>query len=945
MLSIRVKVVLIISLIVLVITSSTLGLSLFFSQRRFQETIEDNLTMSSAIASKLIANEIRNKKLEAFNLGMLILQTGGATKSEVLQQLVESNAFLSLAIFDKSGWISRAGKALPNDHLLTSPYMDRARRGETLLSSPEWDPSGVIVMRIWAPLEDMVLIATLPGMLLSDIVKDFRIFETGNVFALDKEGVIIADIRPRLVWERQNFIQMANEGLSPGEMGNFFYQMTQGGSGIGSYEYDGVSRLCAYTGIPDSDGWSVGVAAPIDETPLFHLKQLLLINAMVFLGLGIIAALLAAKSIATPFKKIEEQNSRLGELMKTAEDASRAKSQFLANMSHEMRTPLNAVIGLSELELGEGRLTGEDFNNLEKIYSSGMTLLGIINDLLDISKIEAGKFELIPAEYEFPSLINDTIALNMVRIGSKPIEFHLHLDENLPAHLVGDDLRVKQIFNNILSNAFKYTREGKVDWFISGKREGDSVWISSRIQDTGIGIQEEDISKLFSEYNQVDMRGNRNIEGTGLGLSITKNLIELMDGTIEVESEYGKGSAFSFRIRQGYAGETVISRELADNLSRFRYTVRRRAGNEKLLRVKLPQAKVLVVDDVTTNLDVAKGILGPYGMTIHCVSSGQEAINQVRRGKVEYDAIFMDHMMPGMDGIEAARIIREIESDYAKTVPLIALTANALIGSEELFLGKGFQDFLSKPIDIRRMDRIVNRWIRSKYPKTSVESAPPDSTEAVPPAEGQPRAQEYQPPLIPPGFCIEGLDLEEGLSRFDGDERTWLQLVRAWVNHAPAQLDSIRVVNREKLTDYMITVHGLKGISLNLGANLIGARAKELEYAAKAKDLDFILSRNQNFIASAEKLIEDLRELLKQTNTGEEKPKKDAPDPVLLEEILEASASYDMETLEEALTALEAFSYQSESELVSWLMEHADKSDFKAIQEGLEARVKTAAQS
>jgi HPt (histidine-containing phosphotransfer) domain-containing protein len=187
--------------------------------------------------------------------------------------------------------------------------------------------------------------------------------------------------------------------------------------------------------------------------------------------------------------------------------------------------------------------------------------------------------------------------------------------------------------------------------------------------------------------------------------------------------------------------------------------------------------------------------------------------------------------------------------------------------------------------------------------------------------------------------------LEEGLSRFEGDERTWLQLVRSWVNHTPAQLDSIRVVNREKLTDYMITVHGLKGISLNLGANLIGAEAKELEYAAKAKDLDFILSHNQGFIASAEKLIEDFRELLKLTNTGEEKPQKDAPDPVLLEEILEASVSYDMETLEEALTALEAFSYQSESELVPWLREHADKSDFKAIEEGLEARVKNAAQS
>jgi signal transduction histidine kinase/DNA-binding NarL/FixJ family response regulator/HPt (histidine-containing phosphotransfer) domain-containing protein len=930
-------VVLIICLIVLVITSSTLGVSLFFSQRRFQETIEDNLMVSSTIASKLIANEILNKKLEALNLGMLILQEGGTAKSQVLQQMVESNSFLSLAIFDNSGWISRAGKALPNDQILARSYMNRAWAGETLLSSPEWDPSGIMVMRIWAPLEDMVLIATLPGMLLSDIVKDFKIFESGNVFVLDKEGVVIGDTRSRLVWERQNFIHLPGRGASSRGTENFFSRMIQGGSGIGSYEYNGVSRICAYMGIPDSDGWTVGVAAPIEETPLFQLREILFINAMVFLGLGIIAALLTAKSIATPFKKIEEQNSRLGELMKTAEGASRAKSQFLANMSHEMRTPLNAVIGLSELELSEGRLTGEDFNNVEKIYSSGVTLLGIINDLLDISKIEAGKFELIPAEYEFPSLINDTIAINMVRIGSKPIEFHLHLDENLPVRLVGDDLRVKQIFNNILSNAFKYTREGKVDWYISGRREGDSIWISSHIQDTGIGIQKEDIPKLFSEYNQVDMKSNRSIEGTGLGLSITKSLIELMDGTIEVESEYGKGSAFFFSIRQGYAGEGVIGRELADNLSGFRYTIRRRAGNEKLLRVKLPQAKVLVVDDVSTNLDVAKGILGPYGMTVHCVSSGQEAIDQVRQDQTKYDAIFMDHMMPGMDGIEAARIIREIGTDYAKTVPIIALTANALIGSEELFLGKGFQDFLSKPIDIRRMDRIVNHWIRRKYPKTPVEYALPDSAGEAPPAAGRSgdSAQEYQPSLIPPGFCIEGLDLAEGLSRFDGDEKTWLQLVRSFVNHTPAQLDSIRTVTGENLKDYMITVHGLKGISLNLGANLVGMHAKELEYAAKANNLDFVQSHNEGFIASMEKFVADLRGLLKQTDTEEEKPQKDAPDPALLKKIQEASEDYDMETLEEALTALEAFSYRSENSLVPWLREQADKSDFKAIQNQL----------
>ena len=393
-----------------------------------------------------------------------------------------------------------------------------------------------------------------------------------------------------------------------------------------------------------------------------------------------------------------------------AEESNKAKSRFLANMSHEMRTPLNVVVGLTDLMLEEDITDPNIKENLMKVSTAGNTLLGIINNVLDISKIEADKLELTNINYELPSLLNDIITLNVIRIEEKPITFLLNIKDDLLYKLYGDDLRVKQIINNLLSNAFKYTQKGSVSLTINTDYTGTDVLMEIIVSDTGIGIRKEDLGKIFNDYGQADTRTNRGIEGTGLGLAITKRLAELMGGEASFESEYGKGSTFRVRIRQGYVDNTVIGSTVAENLKSFHYAENKQNLSKKLVRENLSFAKVLVVDDMQTNLDVAAGLLGKYKMQVDCILKGEDAIELIRNNTV-YNAIFMDHMMPGMDGIETANAIRALGTDYARKIPIIALTANAIQGTEEMFYSSGFQDFISKPINIMQLDSVIRKWI------------------------------------------------------------------------------------------------------------------------------------------------------------------------------------------------------------------------------------------
>ena len=632
---------------------------------------------------------------------------------------------------------------------------------------------------------------------------------------------------------------------------------------------------------------------------------------------GIITGIVGAAYDITHRKEMEE----------AAQAASRAKSNFLANMSHEMRTPLTAVLGLAELTLETVQLDDETRSNLIKIFRSGETILSLVNDILDISKIEADRLELNLSRYDLPSLLNDTITQSMLYIGEKPIELVLNIKEDLPNYLYGDELRIKQILCNLLSNSFKFTREGMVELGMQCQRDGDDVWMTAWVRDTGVGIRAEDMDKLFTLYGKMeevntDSRANRRTEGTGLGLSISKKIAEMMDGSITVESEYGKGSVFTVKLRQTYVSDTVIDSGVIESLKSFDYSLQR-FESAKITRINLSYAKVLVVDDNPTNLDVAKGLMRLYGMTVDCVNGGQEAVDTIRNERSKYDAVFMDHMMPVIDGLEATRIIREeINTEYAKNVPIIALTANAIMGNEEMFLSKGFQAFIAKPIDLAQLDLVLRKFVRNKDAEALLEN----KIISVQTRQGMEKQMKYKD--------IPGLDVAKGIAHFGFSEDAYFMVLESFVKNTRLLLDSIREVGSDSLTDYAVIVHGIKGSSRGILADELGDEAEALENAAVRGDYDYVTANNQRFLDMTLRLFADIEDSLLNYDS-KQKPVKDKPDSMLLSGFLKACNDFDIDEMDRVMTEMEFFEYTSDDGLTIWLRECLDQGKYKDIQERL----------
>lgn len=401
-------------------------------------------------------------------------------------------------------------------------------------------------------------------------------------------------------------------------------------------------------------------------------------------------------------QQVREQAGIMKELKDQAESANRAKSVFVSNMSHEIRTPMNAIVGLTEVLLRRDR-DAEDKQYLMNIKSSGEALLDIINDLLDFSKIEAGKFEIVKDAYDVAQMMRDIEVIGKTRIGDKNVTLVMDIDRQIPKLLYGDGLRIRQVILNIMNNAVKYTEEGTVTLSVRQEAcDGENVQLQVSVADTGQGIRQEDLDGLFDAFTQVDIKKNQGKEGTGLGLAISRQLVELMGGQLRVESEYGKGSRFYFTLREGVRCTEAIG-------DYTRTQAQPEQADEDIFTFQAPDAQILLVDDNEINQEVAKALMEPFAMQIDVASNGKQAVEMVL--KKQYDIVFMDHFMPVMDGRKATEIIRGMEGEAFQSLPVIALTADAVQGVREELFQAGMNDFVSKPIDVADVSRVLRQWL------------------------------------------------------------------------------------------------------------------------------------------------------------------------------------------------------------------------------------------
>ena len=617
-----------------------------------------------------------------------------------------------------------------------------------------------------------------------------------------------------------------------------------------------------------------------------------------------------------------------------AYEESRSKSNFLAKMSHEIRTPMNAIIGMTELALRE-KEPELIHKHIYTVKQAGTHLLSLINDILDFSKIERGKLEIIPGDYMFSSLANDVISIIRMKLIDSQIRFAVNVDSNIPNELFGDETRVRQVLLNILSNAVKYTERGFISFSVCfDEIDNDNINLVIEVMDTGRGIKQEHIDKLFNEYEQVDQEKNKGIEGIGLGLAITWSLTRAMGGDIQVYSEYGKGSIFTLIIpqkkrsnkilakiyepesksvivyerREIYANsivysilnmgvkctlvesDTELSEKLANGKFEFlfiSYVLMRRnidiinkyAANTKIviltefgeaipsvnlniismpvyaisianilngvaesfnynenkgyvIKFVAPMVKILIVDDINTNLKVAEGLMLPYKMKIDLCKSGKEAINAIKEKR--YDLIFMDHKMPEMDGVEATTIIRSMSvmEDYYGSVPIIALTANAIGNMKEMFLQNGFNDFLSKPIDIVKLNLILEKWI------------PLDKKNTVHKSSYKNIANNAAKNIV-----IEGFDIEKGIHFSGGNFDSYLDTLAIFHKDGLKEINKLNLyLESQNMDMYNINIHAIKSALANIGAFALSEEAKSLEEASGRYDNEYIKINNILFI-------------------------------------------------------------------------------------------------
>ena len=519
-------------------------------------------------------------------------------------------------------------------------------------------------------------------------------------------------------------------------------------------------------------------------------------------------------------KELAKLNEELIKSSKLSQETLETQNKFIANISHEIRTPLNAIIGLTNIIMNEVSLPDEVIEKIENINNCGAIILEIITDILDLSKFQSSYFKINSEEYDLTSLIHDVLLQNSVRIHDSIIKFKINISSNIPNKLLGDELRIKQVINNLLSNAFKYTLSGSVTFnfnFLSNRHDETTGLIDIQVIDTGIGIKDENIELIFKPFFQITGSDKITYKGTGLGLPITKNLVDSMGGSIRVESKLGLGTTFFVQIPQIIIDKTPVDKQTINILSTNNFTNYKLKVNKIHINEIYPNRKILIVDDSEMNLEVAKGILKPYKVQTEVATSGLQVLQIIKDAEVEFDIIFLDLMMPGMDGIATLKQIRQINTEYAKNIPVIAFTANAFVEQGINFADSGFADFISKPVDLQKLDQIVRKYL---------------SISKINLVQNKDECNEYK--TIADEY-------------FSGDLNLLSKIYFTFLNHAPKLMTEIKNTYQQDITTFKQSIHKLKGNLGMLGQIDLQNLARDLEKAAIENDLAFIETNLSDF--------------------------------------------------------------------------------------------------
>ncbi len=677
-------------------------------------------------------------------------------------------------------------------------------------------------------------------------------------------------------------------------------------SGVGStviHNSRGEECMISYTPLESLQGWILLSYIPKDDLVGRRVVDWLLPGAV---SAGLILLLIYNFTILMIY------NRKLADAAQEANQANDAKSYFLSTMSHDIRTPMNAILGLNEMVLRESQ-DASILHYSESIRTAGNTLLGIINDILDFSKIEAGKMDILPVDYSFVSVLNDLVNMVQKKAEDKGLAFHIDIDGNIPSILTGDEIRIKQIITNILSNAVKYTKEGSVTFSAGFEKipdKADSILLKISVADTGIGIKPEDMDKLFKAFERIEEKRNRNIEGTGLGMTIAQSFLAKMNSQLHVESTYGEGSVFSFDLEQ----KVVKWDPIGDYEEAFRASL----GDRHLYREKFtaPHADLLVVDDTPVNLTVFTSLLSRTKIRIDTASDGDEAISMYK--KKHYDVIFLDHMMPDKDGIETLAEMHGLKNTPNDRTPIVCLTANAISGMREMFMKAGFDDYITKPIDPDRLEALLLHYL----PKGKIAPASDDRED-----------DDYVLPDFL--FHLSELDVGSGLGHC-GNGKSYMTTLEMYLDTAEKNADEIEKFWAAKdIRNTTIKVHALKSTSRVIGALELGEFAARLEKAGDLGDTETLDRELAELVSRYRKLAEELKPL-KEQDGAEENDERPLITPQELQEayrtLSEFCENFDFDSVVHVVESLQHYRIpEDEATRVDAIIKAVDNFDYELI--------------